>query len=227
MRKNEAWKKNSYLHISISMIRNDQSVVVHLCTLTHKPFTDIWSHLCTLTYFIKMPDYVIFLQCWKTLLWSLFTPSQKILRRSLTRSMMSSWTSRGNGRQMWVFQCTIYKTCCQRKIAIKKKKSNSVQMPYRASIYTLLIFLIYQNVMILGDFNADGSYVSKKDMKEIRIRSDKNFHWLISDDVDTTVNKGNDNTYDRWVTQILLDVYYYCYTNIAPISCHPSLWYPF
>ncbi|KAG5275184.1 hypothetical protein AALO_G00144510 [Alosa alosa] len=55
------------------------------------------------------------------------------------------------------------------------------------------------NVMILGDFNADGSYVSKKDMKEIRIRSDKNFHWLISDDVDTTVNKGNDNTYDRIV----------------------------
>ncbi|XP_063071161.1 deoxyribonuclease gamma-like [Engraulis encrasicolus] len=55
------------------------------------------------------------------------------------------------------------------------------------------------NVMILGDFNADGSYVSKRDMKEIRIRSDKNFHWLIRDDVDTTVNKGNDNTYDRIV----------------------------
>ncbi|XP_076125397.1 deoxyribonuclease-1-like [Alosa pseudoharengus] len=55
------------------------------------------------------------------------------------------------------------------------------------------------NVMILGDFNADGSYVSKKDMKQIRIRSDKNFHWLISDDVDTTVNNGNDNTYDRIV----------------------------
>lgn len=100
-------------------------------------------------------------------------------------------------------------------------------MPYRANAYTWLIFLIYQNVMILGDFNADGSYVSKKDMKEIRIRSDKNFHWLISDDVDTTVNKGNDNTYDRWVTQILLDVYYYSNTNITPISCHPSLRYPY
>ncbi|XP_078139651.1 deoxyribonuclease 1 like 4, tandem duplicate 1 [Centroberyx gerrardi] len=55
------------------------------------------------------------------------------------------------------------------------------------------------NVMILGDFNADGAYVSKRDMKDIRIRSDKNFHWLIGDDVDTTASTGNDHTYDRIV----------------------------
>nr|XP_020507805.1 deoxyribonuclease gamma-like isoform X1 [Labrus bergylta] len=55
------------------------------------------------------------------------------------------------------------------------------------------------NVMILGDFNADGLYVSKKEMKGIRIRSDKNFHWLIADDVDTTANNKNDHTYDRIV----------------------------
>ncbi|XP_035486064.1 deoxyribonuclease 1 like 4, tandem duplicate 1 [Scophthalmus maximus] len=55
------------------------------------------------------------------------------------------------------------------------------------------------NVMILGDFNADGSYVSKSAMKDIRIRSDKNFHWLIGDDVDTTASTRNDHTYDRIV----------------------------
>lgn len=55
------------------------------------------------------------------------------------------------------------------------------------------------NIMFLGDFNADGSYVSNKNMKKIRIRSDKNFHWLITDDVDTTANNSNDNTYDRIV----------------------------
>ncbi|XP_073717471.1 deoxyribonuclease 1 like 4, tandem duplicate 1 isoform X2 [Misgurnus anguillicaudatus] len=55
------------------------------------------------------------------------------------------------------------------------------------------------NIMFLGDFNADGSYVSNKNMKKIRIRSDKNFHWLITDDVDTTANTSNDNTYDRIV----------------------------
>lgn len=55
------------------------------------------------------------------------------------------------------------------------------------------------NVMILGDFNADGAYVSESEMKNIRIRSDKNFHWLIGDDVDTTSSTRNDNTYDRIV----------------------------
>uniref|UniRef100_A0A8C1VAK5 Deoxyribonuclease n=1 Tax=Cyprinus carpio TaxID=7962 RepID=A0A8C1VAK5_CYPCA len=55
------------------------------------------------------------------------------------------------------------------------------------------------NIMILGDFNADGSYVSGKEMKTIRIRSDKNFHWLITDDEDTTTSTKNDNTYDRIV----------------------------
>ncbi|XP_029994008.1 deoxyribonuclease-1-like [Sphaeramia orbicularis] len=55
------------------------------------------------------------------------------------------------------------------------------------------------NVMILGDFNADGAYVTRKEMKEIRIRSDTNFHWLIGDDVDTTANTSNEHTYDRIV----------------------------
>ncbi|KAM8754208.1 deoxyribonuclease gamma-like isoform 2-T2 [Acanthopagrus schlegelii] len=55
------------------------------------------------------------------------------------------------------------------------------------------------NIMILGDFNADGAYVTHKEMKAIRIRSDKNFHWLIGDDVDTTANTSNEHTYDRIV----------------------------
>ncbi|XP_036960809.1 deoxyribonuclease gamma-like isoform X2 [Acanthopagrus latus] len=55
------------------------------------------------------------------------------------------------------------------------------------------------NIMILGDFNADGAYVTHKGMKAIRIHSDKNFHWLIGDDVDTTANTSNEHTYDRIV----------------------------
>uniref|UniRef100_A0A668S3N5 Endonuclease/exonuclease/phosphatase domain-containing protein n=1 Tax=Oreochromis aureus TaxID=47969 RepID=A0A668S3N5_OREAU len=45
------------------------------------------------------------------------------------------------------------------------------------------------NIMILGDFNADDAYVSNH----------KNFHWLIGDDVDTTASTKNTNTYDRIV----------------------------
>ncbi|XP_047203540.1 deoxyribonuclease 1 like 4, tandem duplicate 1 isoform X2 [Girardinichthys multiradiatus] len=55
------------------------------------------------------------------------------------------------------------------------------------------------NVMILGDFNACGRYVSKKGMKTIQIRRDEKFHWLIGDDVDTTASNDNTHTYDRIV----------------------------
>ncbi|KAG7519097.1 deoxyribonuclease-1-like isoform X2 [Solea senegalensis] len=55
------------------------------------------------------------------------------------------------------------------------------------------------NIMILGDFNADGAYVTRKEMKSIRIRSNTDFHWLIGDDVDTTAITSNDHTYDRIV----------------------------
>ncbi|KAM6927279.1 deoxyribonuclease gamma-like, partial [Xenentodon cancila] len=54
------------------------------------------------------------------------------------------------------------------------------------------------NIMILGDFNADGRYLSQKNKKKIRICSDS-FYWLIDDDVDTTASNRNDNTYDRIV----------------------------
>ncbi|XP_061075011.1 deoxyribonuclease gamma-like [Conger conger] len=53
------------------------------------------------------------------------------------------------------------------------------------------------DIMILEDFNAGGRYVSKRKMNRIRIRRDRDFHWLIQDDVDTTTNAGNDHTYDR------------------------------
>lgn len=61
--------------------------------------------------------------------------------------------------------------------------------------------------MILGDFNADGRYLSKKKKEKIRIWSEP-YHWLISDDVDTTSSNHNDNTYDRWHIQ---------YSNISSI----------
>ncbi|XP_030585323.1 deoxyribonuclease-1-like isoform X2 [Archocentrus centrarchus] len=54
------------------------------------------------------------------------------------------------------------------------------------------------NIMILGDFNADGQYLSKKGKEKIRIYSPP-YKWLIGDDVDTTASNKNDNTYDRIV----------------------------
>ncbi|XP_034062163.1 deoxyribonuclease-1-like [Gymnodraco acuticeps] len=53
------------------------------------------------------------------------------------------------------------------------------------------------NIMILGDFNADGPYLSKK-KKTLRILSAP-YHWLIGDDVDTTTTNTKKSTYDRIV----------------------------
>ncbi|KAM4582538.1 deoxyribonuclease-1-like [Fundulus diaphanus] len=54
------------------------------------------------------------------------------------------------------------------------------------------------NIMILGDFNAAGPYLSKKKKKKIRINSPP-FYWLIDDTADTTTSNSNKHTYDRIV----------------------------
>ncbi|XP_036007800.1 deoxyribonuclease-1 [Fundulus heteroclitus] len=54
------------------------------------------------------------------------------------------------------------------------------------------------NIMILGDFNAAGPYLSKKKKEKIRINSPP-FYWLIDDTADTTTSNSNKHTYDRIV----------------------------
>lgn len=61
----------------------------------------------------------------------------------------------------------------------------------------LLLTVVFfpQKIMILGDFNADGRYLSDKKKKKVRIFGPE-YHWLIEDNMDTTTSK-NDHTYDR------------------------------
>ncbi|XP_023248851.1 deoxyribonuclease-1-like [Seriola lalandi dorsalis] len=54
------------------------------------------------------------------------------------------------------------------------------------------------NIMILGDLNADGQYLSKKKKENSPLWYPPYF-WLIDDDVDTTTSNNNDHTYDRIV----------------------------
>ncbi|NXQ02909.1 DNSL2 protein, partial [Vidua macroura] len=54
------------------------------------------------------------------------------------------------------------------------------------------------NLMFLGDFNADCSYVQPSDWSSIRLRTSDIFKWLIPDSADTTVGK-SDCAYDRIV----------------------------
>jgi len=53
------------------------------------------------------------------------------------------------------------------------------------------------NILIMGDFNADTRYISPKKLDHLTLRTDTaTFKWLISDEVDTTT-ADNDYTYDR------------------------------
>ncbi|XP_054991455.1 deoxyribonuclease-1-like 2 isoform X1 [Sorex araneus] len=54
------------------------------------------------------------------------------------------------------------------------------------------------DMLFLGDFNADCSYVRAQDWAGIRLRSSEIFKWLIPDSADTTVGN-SDCAYDRIV----------------------------
>ncbi|KAM5146904.1 deoxyribonuclease-1-like 1 [Mantella aurantiaca] len=55
------------------------------------------------------------------------------------------------------------------------------------------------NLVFMGDFNAGCSYLSKKKRRNLRLYSDPKFHWLIGDDIDTTVRESTMCPYDRIV----------------------------
>uniref|UniRef100_A0A9L0RIA2 Deoxyribonuclease n=1 Tax=Equus caballus TaxID=9796 RepID=A0A9L0RIA2_HORSE len=56
-----------------------------------------------------------------------------------------------------------------------------------------------ENFIFMGDFNAGCSYVPKKAWKNIRLRTDLGFVWLIGDEEDTTVKSSTKCAYDRIV----------------------------
>ncbi len=55
------------------------------------------------------------------------------------------------------------------------------------------------NIIILGDLNADCKYVSGRALGELTLRTDPKYVWLIDDNADTTVTTGTDCAYDRYV----------------------------
>ncbi|CAH2313055.1 deoxyribonuclease gamma [Pelobates cultripes] len=56
-----------------------------------------------------------------------------------------------------------------------------------------------ENFIFMGDFNAGCSYVPKKHWKNIRLRSNPEFIWLIGDNDDTTIKSTTNCAYDRIV----------------------------
>ncbi|XP_053329574.1 deoxyribonuclease-1-like [Spea bombifrons] len=59
--------------------------------------------------------------------------------------------------------------------------------------------LLMEDILILGDYNADCSYVATRHWPGIRLRHDASLQWLIGDDADTTVSANTNCAYDRLV----------------------------
>lgn len=56
-----------------------------------------------------------------------------------------------------------------------------------------------ENIMLLGDFNADCGYLAKKNRRKVRLLTDPNLKWLIPENTDTTVRASTSCAYDRIV----------------------------
>ena len=65
------------------------------------------------------------------------------------------------------------------------------------------------NILILGDLNADCSYASDSDRAGLKLRTDKRFKWLIGDGVDTTTS-ATDCAYDRCVSDVIIRPHCLC-----------------
>ncbi|XP_051914252.1 deoxyribonuclease-1-like 1 isoform X1 [Hippocampus zosterae] len=56
-----------------------------------------------------------------------------------------------------------------------------------------------ENIILLGDFNADCAYLSKRSRGKLRLFRDSNLFWLMPEKTDTTVRDSTSCAYDRIV----------------------------
>jgi len=57
------------------------------------------------------------------------------------------------------------------------------------------------DILIMGDLNADCRYASQKRLERLTLRTDARFTWYIDDDVDTTTTNSH-CSYDRCVATL-------------------------
>ncbi|ESO91187.1 hypothetical protein LOTGIDRAFT_105537 [Lottia gigantea] len=54
-----------------------------------------------------------------------------------------------------------------------------------------------RNVVLTGDFNADGSYLTRTEEEKLLLKNDPRFLWVIGSEADTTTKIKSNNAYDR------------------------------
>ncbi len=60
---------------------------------------------------------------------------------------------------------------------------------------------IFKNLIILGDLNADCSYLSEKNKAKLQLVTNKSYHWYVPDNADTTTSPTTDCAYDRFIVR--------------------------
>ena len=59
------------------------------------------------------------------------------------------------------------------------------------------------NILIMGDLNAECSYATQSELASLTLRTDSRFSWLIGDEVDTMTKTTMDCAYDRYACDII------------------------
>lgn len=69
-----------------------------------------------------------------------------------------------------------------------------------ANVYTWAVQQGYSSkALMMGDFNADCTYLKSSEYSSIQIYSDPSYVWLVDETADTTVSDNTDCAYDRFV----------------------------
>ncbi|KAI0216431.1 Deoxyribonuclease gamma [Lamellibrachia satsuma] len=99
-----------------------------------------------------------------------------------------------------LFSTTIHNVHAFAYIGIHVKPSDAArEIDALINIYNRVMHIWrIKDAVLGGDFNAGCQYVGPRQWKNIRLRSDKRFRWLIGDDADTTIACSR-CPYDRFV----------------------------
>ncbi|XP_024915055.1 deoxyribonuclease I-like 1-like isoform X5 [Cynoglossus semilaevis] len=104
-------------------------------------------------------------------------------------------------REPFIARFHSHTTLVKDLVLIGQHTSPKTAMKEMDELYTVFkeVYKTWQtdNVIILGDLNADCNYVTIKGWRSVRLRSDPRFVWLIGDEKDTTVRERTHCAYDR------------------------------
>ncbi|XP_074511286.1 deoxyribonuclease-1-like [Sebastes fasciatus] len=111
-------------------------------------------------------------------------------------------TNRNFSREPFVVMFTSEQTAVKNFVLIPQHTRPTKAVDEINALYDVVTDVVTRwstkDIVLLGDFNAGCKYVSGSKWEQIRLFTNESFHWLITDEADTTVSHSN-CPYDRIV----------------------------